>query len=296
MNLFDLYLNSRSQLFRILSITLLLLFHSINTPAQTPAFQGHMDLPGVKLWYEDTGGPGEVIVLMHAATGNNRFWQFQVPAFTEAGYRVIAFERRGWGRTIIDETGPQPGTASDDLIGLMDRLNIDKFHMVATAAGGSIAWDLSLSFPERLLSMVIACNSGRVQDQAYRDLVASLQPPQWDELPPEFRELGPLYRATNPEGTKRWIELEHYSRPLGLLLPSQPLKQTLTFDALEDVTTPVLIIRGGADLASPAPMSRFFSDRVPHAETLVIPDAGHSAFWETPEIFNQAVLEFIGKQ
>jgi len=266
-----------------------------NAYSQAPAFAGHMDLPGVKLWYEDTGGSGEVIVLMHAATGNNRFWEYQLPAFTDAGYRVIAVERRGWGRSIVDETGPQPGTAVDDLIGLMDNLNIDKFHVVATAAGGSITWDLSLSYPDRLYSMVIANNSGRVAEPAYRNLVRSLQPSQWDELPPEFRELGPEYRATNPQGTKRWVELEHYSRPPGPLMDSQPLKQTLTFEAIEEVTTPVLIIRGGADLASPAAMSRYFSDRVPHAETLVVPIAGHSVFWETPDIFNEAVLEFISK-
>ena len=195
---------------------------------------------------------------MHAATGNNRFWEYQVPAFAEAGYRVIAVERRGWGRSIVDESGPQPGTAVDDLIGLMDKLNIEKFHVVATAAGGSIAWDLSLSYPERLISMVIANNSGRVEDKEYRDMVASLRPPQWDDLPAEFREVGAHYRATNPEGTRRWVELEHYSRPPGPLMDSQPLKQTLTFDALENMITPVLIIRGGADLASPAPLSRFF--------------------------------------
>jgi non-heme chloroperoxidase len=278
-----------------LSFMTILLAITINTFAQAPAFEGHMTLPGVKLWYEDTGGAGEVIVLMHAATGNNRFWEYQVPAFAEAGYRVIAVERRGWGRSIVDPTGPQPGTAADDLIGLINILKINKFHIVATAAGGSITWDMGLSFPERLLSMVIASNSGRVQDKAYRDLVKSLQPPQWAELPPEFRELGPLYRATNPEGTKRWVELEHLSRPPGPRMNSQPLKQTLTFEALEKVTTPVLIIRGGADLASPAPMSQFFSDRVTHAETLVVPDAGHAVFWETPEIFNKAVLEFINK-
>ncbi|NNE36755.1 MAG: alpha/beta hydrolase, partial [Gammaproteobacteria bacterium] len=79
------------------TITCLLLAFSVNSLAQAPAFEGHMALPGVKLWYEDTGGSGEVIVLMHAATGNNRFWEYQVPVFRDAGYRVIVVERRGWG-------------------------------------------------------------------------------------------------------------------------------------------------------------------------------------------------------
>jgi pimeloyl-ACP methyl ester carboxylesterase len=78
-------------------------------------------------------------------------------------------------------------------------------------------------------------------------------------------------------------------------MDTQPLRNRLTFTLLETVQTPVLIIRGGSDLASPAPLSKYFSDRVKTAETLVVPDAGHSVHWEEPEIFNKAVLDFIGK-
>ena len=263
--------------------------------SSAPAYEGHVNLPGVRIFYKDTGGSGVPVVFLHASTGSMRVWEHQIPAFTAAGYRVIAYDRRGWGRSVVDPSGSQPGTAADDLQGLMDHLGIDRFHIVATAAGGSISWDVALSFPERVRSMVIANNSGRVEDKEYRDLVASLRPAQWDDLPGEFREVGSKYRAENPEGTRRWVELEHLSRPDGPLMATQPLRNRLTFSLLESVITPVLIIRGGADLASPAPLSRYFSDRVKTAETLVVPDAGHSVFWEEPEIFNRAVLEFIGK-
>jgi pimeloyl-ACP methyl ester carboxylesterase len=166
--------------------------------------------------------------------------------------------------------------------------------MVATAAGGSITWDFLLSFPERVRSAVIANNTGRLEDPEYRALVESLHPPHWDDLPAEFREVGPLYRATNPEGTLRWMELEHLSRP-DPGIDSQPLRNRLTLPALERIRAPVLIIRGGADLASPAPLHRFFSERVTTSELLIVPDAGHSVFWERPDVFNKAVLEFIGR-
>jgi pimeloyl-ACP methyl ester carboxylesterase len=260
-----------------------------------PAYEGHAELPGVRIWYKDTGGSGIPVVFLHASTGSMRVWEHQTPAFTKAGYRVIAYDRRGWGRSVVISSGKQPGTAADDLHALLEHLGVDRFHIVATAAGGSIAWDVALSFPERVRSMIVANNSGRVVDEAYRNLASSLRPKQWDELPSEFREVGPVYRATNPEGTRRWIELEHMSRPPGPIMDSQPLRNRLTFLILETVQTPVLIIRGGADLASPAPLSHFFSDRVKTAETLVVPDAGHSVFWEQPEIFNSAVLDFIGK-
>lgn len=263
--------------------------------APAPAYEGYADLPGVRIWYKDTGGSGVPVVFLHAGTGSVRVWEHQVPAFTAAGYRFIAFDRRGWGRTEVLPTGSQPGTAAEDLDRLMDHLHVDRFHIVATAAGGSIAWDYALSYPKRLRSMVIANNTGRVEDQAYLDLVASLKPKLFDELPPEFREVGPVYRASNPEGTRRWVELEKMSRPPGPRLPTQPLKSHLTFEALESVETPVLMIAGGSDLAAPAPLQHFFSDRVRHVETLLVPNAGHSTFWERPDVFNRAVLEFIRK-
>src|SRR5262245_52221061 len=64
--------------------------------AEPAARQAFADLPGVRLWFEDTGGRGEPVVLMHAITGTSEIWQPQIEALKSAGYRVVAFDRRGW--------------------------------------------------------------------------------------------------------------------------------------------------------------------------------------------------------
>ena len=69
-------------------------------------------------------------------------------------------------------------------------LGIECVHLVGTAAGGSVALDFALSFPQRLRSPVIADSIGGVQDQDYLELGRRIRPPQFDEPPPEFRELG----------------------------------------------------------------------------------------------------------
>src|SRR4029453_11743009 len=51
-----------------------------------------VDLPGVRLWYADSGGSGVPVVFVHAATGNVKNWEHQVGAFTAAGYHFIAFD------------------------------------------------------------------------------------------------------------------------------------------------------------------------------------------------------------
>jgi alpha-beta hydrolase superfamily lysophospholipase len=70
-------------------------------------------LPGVKLWFTDTGGTGTPIVLLHANTGTSASWEPQATAFVREGYRVIAFDRRGWGQSLADPaTGAQPGSVA----------------------------------------------------------------------------------------------------------------------------------------------------------------------------------------
>ena len=85
------------------------LFLVMAAAAQSPGprFAGYADLPGVRLWYTDSGGSGAPLVLLHANTGNAESWQYNVPGFVEAGYRVVTFDRRGWGRSTANpDTGP----------------------------------------------------------------------------------------------------------------------------------------------------------------------------------------------
>jgi pimeloyl-ACP methyl ester carboxylesterase len=253
------------------------------------------ELPGVRLSYRDSGGTGVAVVLLHAATGSSGVWEHQVPAFTAAGYRVIAFDRRGFGRTVIDPSAPQPGTAADDLQALMGHLHIDRFHLVGTAAGGFVAVDYALSFPQRLRSLVIANSIGGVQDEDYLELGRRIRPAGFAEMPPDFRELGPSYRAGNPDGTRRWLELERASRAEGPAPAAQTMRNRITFASLETIAVPTLLLTGDADLYAPPAVMRLFVRRINGSESAVVPEAGHSSYWEQPEIFNRAVLAFLRK-
>ena len=227
-----------------------------------------------------------------AACGNTRFRPLR---------RAVIVSSRTTGeasaRTVIDPAGVQPGTGSDDLLALLDHLRVDRFHVVGTAAGGIVALDFAVSFPQRLRSLVLANTIGGVQDPEYLDLGRRLRPaPQFNALPPEFRELGPSYRAANPGGTERWKELEHTNRSPGPPLPAQTMRNQLTFSLLEGIKVPTLLLTGDADLYTPPAVLRLFAARITGSESVIVPEAGHSAYWEQPEIFNRTVLAFIRKQ
>jgi pimeloyl-ACP methyl ester carboxylesterase len=272
---------------------------SSSTGAQVlaaPVREGFAEVPGAHIWYEDTGGQGIPVIFLHAASGSSRNWDGQFPAFTAAGYRCIAYDRRGWGRSVSIAGGSQPGTAADDLQGLVEYLRIDRFHIVATAAGGGVALDYVVSFPQRVRSLVVANAAvGQLEDEKYQQLTRSSRSPQIDALPVYLRELGPSYRAEYPEGTGRWIALNEMSQPNGPPASPQTTRNHLTVSSLQSLKVPLLMMTGDADLLAPPPFVRFFTERLKGIQSLIIPEAGHSAYWERPERFNRAVLDFIRK-
>jgi len=265
----------------------------IPIPIQVPAKDGMAQITDTRLWYWDTGGSGVPIVLLHPATGSALIWSYQQPVFAKAGYRVIAYSRRGYYNSAPFDV-KNPGIGSKDLRHLADALGLGRFHLVASAAGGSIASDFAFSYQDRLLSLSISSNSFGVRDGEIANAAAAIRPEGWEKMPAEFRELGPSYRAVNPSGVKAWIELEH--KALIGRDYRQNLKNEITPAKLKDLKLPTLLISGAADLSTPPSIARMIAAEIPNSRVALIPESGHSTYWEQPEIFNRAVLDFIAGQ
>jgi pimeloyl-ACP methyl ester carboxylesterase len=262
-------------------------------PAQAPATEGMAPLPGLELYYWDTGGPGEPILLCHPATGSALVWGYQQPAFARAGFRVIGYSRRGHARSGSGPAG-DAGFAVDDIDALLAHLKVDKFHMVASAAGGFCATDFALTNPGRLASMTISCSQAGVTEQSFRDQVTAFNPPWFRSLPASFRELGSYYRAGYPQGVAEWEQLEEHALS-GAKIILQRTRNRIDFADLEKIEVPTLVVAGGADLVTPVALMQQVAGHLPRSETVVISDCGHSAYWEQPDVFNAAVLDFLGR-
>ncbi len=264
----------------------------INDSPLGTSFAGYADLPGVRLWYTDSGGGGVPLLLLHANTGNADSWQYNIPGFIEAGFRVVTFDRRGWGRSRANPAnGPQPGTIADDLHALVEDLKLDRFHLVGVAGGGFAAYDYVLWHPERLYSLVIAASGGAIVDDELRRLREKTTLPGFSSWPAEFREVSMGYMATNPQGLERWLEIHHRSQQPGAR--AQPQRTTITFEKLKMIRVPTLLMPGDQDLQTPPWVMRRQLANIPGAEFIVLPEAAHSINWEQPEAFNRKVLEFI---
>jgi pimeloyl-ACP methyl ester carboxylesterase len=260
--------------------------------AENPASGAYAELPGVKLWFTDSGGTGVPIILLHANTGTSAAWASQVEGFSQAGYRVIAFDRRGWGKSTADPvSGPQPGSIAADLDALADHLKLDRFHLLGVAGGGFAALDYAAWRPDRLRSLVIGASTGQLADKEIADFIARIEIPGLRKLPAVYREVGPSYRGANPEGTQRWVEIEQHARQADA--PSQPLRTPNTFAKMETILTPTFVLAADADLLAPPALMRIWASHLKSCEWTLMPASGHAIAWEQPVTFNKKVLEFV---
>ena len=272
-------------------------------------------LPSGTLKYLDTGGKGVPLLLLHPV--NIRLWQYQIPAFAKAGYRVIAVDSRNHA-----PDGPREGFAGNEgqvrLDELVTQLNLPKFHIIGTDMNGGLALQYAMAHPDKIRSVVMSGTLGNLRDPGpvppHTDLAAlesSLRPAPFNELPLSARYLSPSYRAGNPDGAKRWLELEDEGNagfPQPQLPPGgtpnvsggpsgAPWPNQLTVEMLEAWTLPTMMITGDADNYTPPAMMRIFVSHLKHGNGAgaVIPESAHATYWENPDAYNRAVLAFIRK-
>ncbi|WP_057831175.1 alpha/beta fold hydrolase [Colwellia sp. TT2012] len=264
------------------------------SPKQVKVAEGVLPLSGgAGLYYWDTGGDGPTVVLSHPGRGSALTWPYQQPVFSAAGFRVIAYSRRGYFGSPAG-SADDTGNYADDLNALINHLNIEKFHILGLAAGGFSVSDYAVSYPKKLLSIVIVCSLFGLWDKNIDERLDFILPKSFGDLPPEFKELSPSYRWAHPEGVREWIKMEEKSRGDGIR-HGQKAKSKITWKKFRSGNIPTFFIAGGADLYQPPSMMRAAAREVPRSQTLVVSEAGHAVQWEQPELFNRAVIKFFRK-
>lgn len=253
--------------------------------------EGLIDIGDVRLWHWDTGGEGAAIVLSHPASQSCQVWEHQRASFAEAGYRVIGYSRRGHDRS---EPGPadRPGTTVGDLVALMDRLGIERAHVLGAAAGGITATGLAVAHPERVRSLMLIGTIVAPDEDDWRSLYGRLGMAELrGRVPETFLELGPSYRASQQEGTARFAALSEAGSPKGG--GRQPIGVSVTWAALEAMRVPTLMVTGEADLYAPPPLQSLVAGHIAMRRVHTIRECGHAPYWETPDQFNGLVLDFL---
>lgn len=258
-------------------------------------FEGFADTSDARLWYWDTRGSGVPVVLCHPASQGCQIWNYQRSAFSEAGYRVIAYSRRGYDRS---EPGAEDdlGTTIGDLTNLLDAIGIDRAHILGAAAGGITAVGFAVAHASRVRSLILAATIVSPAEAAWQTMYERLGIAAVHSLvSTEFLELGPTYRATNPDGTLRFSQLSAQAR--AARPRKQPLGTIVNWKTLESMSRPTLLIAGEADLFAPPPLLALVAQHIADHRLETMREVGHAPYWEQPDTFNALVLDFLnGRQ
>ncbi|PWE31782.1 alpha/beta hydrolase [Pararhodobacter marinus] len=261
------------------------------------------------LYYQDTGGTGRPVVLIHGWPLSSAAWSKQIPALTQAGYRVIAYDRRGFGRSDKPATGYDYDTLTQDLDRLMTDLDLRDATLVGfSMGGGEVARYVATHGEDRLRSVVFASAvppylkksddnpEGPLDDATAEDFETNLRADRqafFEQFTKDFFTAGDTLKVTGEERDEA-LELCKQSSPDAALGCMQAWATTDFRDDLIKIEIPALVLHGLADGIVPFEGSGQRTHRmVTHAELVTIPDAPHGCNTSHPEAFNKALLDFL---
>lgn len=269
-------------------------------------------LQGVRVYYEDSGdAQAPAVVFVHGLFGSTLTWRSIVAEVAAAGYRVVRFDRPGFGLSDKPaEFDYRLGNQADLTAQLLDALGIESAVIVGHSAGGNVAAAFAVHYPQRVARLVLV-------DAA----VAFGGPPAFVgglvALPPVWRwgrvGLQAYFTRPNVEAVVRgfqadpsflteadfdgyWRAFQTPGWDVALLAITRDLPaETLDAAALGGLTMDTLLIWGAADTITPLAQAERLLATLPNARLVSLPGVGHQPFEEAPAAFNRALLAFLAE-
>ena len=248
-----------------------------------------VDRSGVRVAYDvhNAAGTGTGLLLSHGFGATSGMWRHNVAALS-TDRTVVTWDQRGHGES--DAPADPEAYGHDiclaDMVAILDAVGLDRAILVGMSLGGYLSLQFYLAHPERVAALVLVdTGPGFRKDEARQ---------QWNER--ALRQADAIERSgeLGPSSSERTEARHRDMRGV-----AQAARRVLTqvdgkvIDALAGIAAPTLIVVG-ADDTNFLPAADYMERMIPGARKVVIPDAGHAANLDQPEIFNAAVIDFLG--
>ncbi len=277
--------------------------------AQGPSDADAAPADGVRLHIEDHGGGGRPVVLIHGWPLTADAWAAQVSVLQTAGYRVVAYDRRGFGRSDKPDSDYSYDTLADDLQRVMDRCGLQDVTLVGfSMGGGEVARFVARCGPSRLHSVVFAAAvppclmqspdnpDGPLTAETARQKREGLvkdRSAYFEQFTRAFFSAHGVLQVTEAQRAEALVMCEQAAQHAALAC----MDSFATTDFREDlklVKLPTLVIHGDADAIVPIEGSGQRTHlAVPHSTLVRVPGAPHGLNVSHAPIFNDALLAFL---
>jgi pimeloyl-ACP methyl ester carboxylesterase len=258
-----------------------------------------IEIGDIELAYEDTGGDGGAVVLVHGLGGSLYGWRAQVRALAGAGYRAIAYDQRGAG---LSAKPPGPYSVeqwAEDLIRLLDVLGIERAALVGHSMGCMVAVQAAARLDERAWAVAL-CGGRASWPEATIETF---------ERRAELARAGRLDEVAEEVAANGLSERGRVAQPAlwGLMVasiaagdPEGYAESALggrrgSMAGIERIGCPLLAFTGTDDIATPPGEGIALAGAAPRGESAVIEGVAHWCMLESPDEVNRMLIDFLGR-
>jgi pimeloyl-ACP methyl ester carboxylesterase len=266
-------------------------------------------IDGISIGYDDTGGEGTPVVLLHGYPLDRTMWDDIMPALQSAGARVVRIDLRGCG-----ESAPSTGPAlmehlAGDVAGLLDALGIERAAFVGHSIGGYVLFAFFRMYTERVSGIALVAThvaADASDSPAQRELAAAragmadamerddTMKATVDSYLPRY--LAPSAYAAKPELVERLRAIMERQNPRGCAQLQRGMAvRVASDDLLEDVAVPALVIAGNEDAYLSATTLEGIAGAMSGAAFVALDDVGHLPPWEATSATADALVSWLDR-
>lgn len=238
---------------------------------------GFIENDGARIWYSGFG-VGRPVILLHGGLGHSGNWGYQVPALIANGYRVVAIDSRGHGRSTRDERPYSYALMASDVLAVMDVLHIERAALVGWSDGACTALILAAKHPSRVAGVFFfACNMDPSGVKPFEPTPTLNR--CFSRHTEDYKQL-----SATPEEFRQFVE------DVSLMQRTQP---HYSEQHLAKIRVPVRIVQSEKDEFIRPEHAEYLARSIPGASWIVLDGVSHFAPLQRPEQFNAAVLAFV---
>ncbi|MFT3705960.1 MAG: alpha/beta hydrolase [Agriterribacter sp.] len=262
----------------------------------------------ISIAYSDYG-KGQPVILIHGWPSSREMWEYQINEIVTAGYRLIKYDRRGFGKSSKPWTGYDYETLAEDLHELIMRLDLNNVILVGFSMGGGEVVKYIAKYGEErvariaLISSIIPylqkspSNPEGADQEIFDEMIKGVRNDRMgflDEFGKKFFGVGFLNQPVSTPFLHHFLELASKATQQSTVECIKSFSRTDFRDDVKKITVPTLLIHGDNDKIVPIEISsERTAQMISHAELVIYEGGPHGLFYTHKEQFNADLLNFF---